>query len=94
MDLTGNNPVLHTLPPQVIAFVAMAAFVLSASPLFLWWSRIRFSCPLDLVVRSFGLGLIGMFWVVMVLFYFTTSGPIGRLLHSIFGWFTGLMVSC
>lgn len=75
----------------VLAFVSMAAFVLSASPLFVWWSRIRFSCPLDLVVRSFGLGLIGMFWVVFFLFIFTTSGPIGRLLHAMFGWFTGLM---
>ena len=50
----------------------MAAFALSAAPLLVWWSRIRFSCPLDLVVRSFGLGLIGMFWVVMLLLVLST----------------------
>lgn len=71
----------------------MTSFVLSTAPLFVWWSRIRFSCPLDLVVRSFGLGLIGMFYFVLTLFYFATSGPMGVFLESIFGWFTGLMVS-
>eukprot|EP00904_Undaria_pinnatifida_P009481 jgi/Undpi1/5663/HiC_scaffold_2.g00937.m1 len=69
----------------------MTSFVLSTAPLFVWWSRIRFSCPLDLVVRSFGLGLIGMFYFVLTLFYFATSGPMGVFLESIFGWFTGLM---
>ena len=54
-------------PPQkVLAFVTAVAFAIAAAPLFVWWSRIRFSCPLDLVVRSFGLGLIVMFWVVMI----------------------------
>ncbi|CAM9773553.1 unnamed protein product [Ascophyllum nodosum] len=50
----------------VLAFVTAVAFAIAAAPLFVWWSRIRFSCPLDLVVRSFGLGLIVMFWVVMI----------------------------
>ena len=71
----------------------MAAFALSAAPLLVWWSRIRFSCPLDLVVRSFGLGLIGMFWVVMLLLTFTTMGPLGLLLRTVFGWLTGSVVS-
>lgn len=53
--------------------MSLLAFFVSAGPLYLWWARIRFSCPLDLVVRSFGLGIIGMFWSVVILMYLLTK---------------------
>lgn len=71
----------------------MTSCLLSATPLFYWWSRIRFSCPLDLVVRSFGLGLFAMFWVVMLLFYLSSHNAAGRLLLTLFGRKVGVAVS-
>lgn len=70
----------------------MGSFIISAMPLFLWWRRIRFSCPLDLVVRSFGLGLFAMFWVVMMLFYLSSHDAVGRLLLTMFGNKVGVAV--
>ncbi len=84
------------LPPrneQVIAVACLASFFVSAGPLCAWWSRIRFSCPLDLVVRSFGLGVFTMFWVVIFLFRLASTGPIGRLLMAIFGSYSLVVVS-
>ncbi|CAM9391616.1 unnamed protein product [Ectocarpus fasciculatus] len=76
----------------VIAFACMASFLVSAAPLFAWWSRIRFSCPLDLVVRSFGLGIFAMVWVVYMLFRLCSTGPMGRLLYTMFGRLVGVVV--
>eukprot|EP00903_Cladosiphon_okamuranus_P005554 g5530.t1 len=60
----------------------------------MWWSRIRFSCPLDLVVRSFGLGVFTMFWLVMFLFFLAVTGPMGKFFEALFGdWtFEGIMI--
>lgn len=87
------TPPPFCFPNQVIAFACLASFLVSAAPLFVWWSRIRFSCPLDLVVRSFGLGIFAMFWVVYVLFRLSSTGPIGQLLVSMFGGLAGVVVS-
>lgn len=79
-------PARPSLPPeQVVAFTCLSSVVLSAAPLFVWWSRIRFSCPLDLVVRSFGLGVFTMFWLVVFLFYLAITGPMGSLMETVFG---------
>ncbi|CAM9241519.1 unnamed protein product [Discosporangium mesarthrocarpum] len=65
----------------VVGILFVLAFTLSATPLFVWWNRIRYNCPLDLVVRSFGKGFAGMFWSVMISFYLAlnvivlTGGP-------------------
>lgn len=85
----SDNIDKHT---QVIAFACMASFLVSAAPLFAWWSRIRFSCPLDLVVRSFGLGIFAMVWVVYMLFRLCSTGPMGRLLYMTFGRLVGVVV--
>lgn len=87
--LSYNNDKQHT---QVIAFACLASFLVCAAPLFAWWSRIRFSCPLDLVVRSFGLGIFAMVWVVYMLFRLCSTGPMGRLLYMTFGRLVGVVV--
>lgn len=70
-------------PHQVIALMSVLAFLVSAAPLYMWWAQIRYSCPLDLVVRSFGLGMIGMFWSVVGLMIFCLVGPLGALLRAL-----------
>ncbi|CAM9898974.1 unnamed protein product, partial [Choristocarpus tenellus] len=71
----------------VAALLFLFAFSLSTVPLFVWWSRIRFNCPLDLVIRSFGAGFALMFWsvyisVVVVFLMVIIRLPIGAFLTN------------
>ncbi|CAM9116644.1 unnamed protein product [Phaeothamnion confervicola] len=48
----------------VIGTLFGLSLVIAAAPLLRWWRSLSHAAPLDLVVRSFGLGFVGMFWSV------------------------------